>query len=196
MKKRVHYAILEDMQKYLKNFNPDEYIQTGSDTNPEVIDMLRNYYENNLPVDVIAWIRVNKPNSDLLYAKAAYNQISFVQYQLCSYLLNIDIPLVISTHYSKSVKLPVYLFYYKGIEFILRNNFYNWKVSVNSSRILDLDFFNSFDYNQKIPSIYCEGFPENKVYGAYSENHSKFTIEISNDYDVYAFFLLIKNFRK
>ena len=70
MKKRVHYAELEDMQKYIEGFNPDDYEICYENTDPFVVEFARNYYDKHLPVDVTAWMRVNEPDKNLIYAKA------------------------------------------------------------------------------------------------------------------------------
>ena len=42
MKKRVHYAELEDMQKYIENFNPNDYESCCEETDPSVIEYAKN----------------------------------------------------------------------------------------------------------------------------------------------------------
>lgn len=83
MKKQVHYADLEDMQKYIEGFNPDDYESCGGHTDPSVTEYVRNYYDEHLPVDVTAWLRVNEPNKNLIYAKSLGNQVCFVR-DICS----------------------------------------------------------------------------------------------------------------
>lgn len=142
MKKRVHYAELEDMQKYIEGFNPDDYESCGERTDPSVIAYARDYYDKHLPVDVTAWIRVNEPDENLIYAKGLGDQVCFVRDRLCQLLRSTyeewrdNPPLVISTHYSKSVKLPVFQINLEkyGIEMVLRYNFYDWKISVKSDK--------------------------------------------------------------
>lgn len=155
-----------------------------------------------MPVDVTAWICVNKPSSNLIYASGLGDQVCFVRDKI-NYLLRATYeewdnnkPLVISTHYSKSVKLPVYQINLEqyGIEIILMYNFYDWKVSIKSDKPLDFDFMGIFNPTEEILSLYCQGFPKDKVYGSYEQNHSQFTIEIKSDYDMYTFFFLLKNY--
>lgn len=202
MKKRVHYADLENMKKYIDDFDPDEYESCTEKTDPTVVDYVRDYYDKHLPIDVTAWMRVNEPNENLFYAKGLGEQIRFVQNIICSLLMPnyeeaIDNPpLVISTHYSKSVKLPVFQINLKkyGIEIVLRNNFYDWKISIKSNNPLDFDHMGLFNPEEEISYLFCEGFPKDKVYGSYNQNHSKFTIEISNHYKLYTFMFLLKNY--
>ena len=202
MKKRVHYAVLEDMQKYIKDFDHNDYESCRESTDLSVIKYVRDYYDKHLPVDVNAWLRVNEPNENLIYAKGLSDQVCFVRDTLCQLLTSTyeewcdNPPLVISTHYSKSVKLPVFQINLEkyGIEVVLRYNFYDWKVSVKSEKPLDFDCMGLFNPTEKISYIYCEGFPKDKVYGSYEQNHSQFTIEIISRYDLYTFFFLLKNY--
>lgn len=202
MKKQVHYALLEDMEKYIKDFNPKDYKESSNETDPSVIDFLRNYYDNNLPVDVTAWMRVNEPEKSLIYGECQGTQIRFVRDKLAEVLSSSyeewenNPPMVISTHHSKSVKLPVYQINLEkyGIEIILRCNFYDWKISIKSDKPLEFDYMGLFDPTKEVSYLICEGFPRDKVYGSYEQNHSKFTIEIDSKYDVYTFFFLLKNY--
>ena len=202
--KKVHYAILDDMKKYLKNFNPQDYESTGSTTDPIVIQFLQEYYAKNLPVDVTAWIRVNKPSKNLLYAEKACNQISFIREKICPLFYDSlneseqNPPLVISTHSSKSILLPVYQITVPkyGLEIILRNNFYDWKISIDSKLELNFDTMGLFDTTNQIPRLFCEGFPEDKVFDWYLSSHKQFTIEIHDDYRLYTFMYILKNYIK
>lgn len=202
MKKQVHYSELEDMQKYIKGFNSDDYERSIGCTDPSVTAFARNYYDKHLPVDLTAWVRVNKPDEKLIYGKFLGDQVCFVRDTLCFLLFPTyeewkdNQPLVISTHYSKSVKLPVFQINLEkfGIEFVLRYNFYDWKISVKSEKPLDFDYMNLFDSKKVIPPVYCEGFPKDKVYGSYEQNHSQFTVEICSHYNVYTFIFLLKNY--
>ena len=202
MKKRVHYAELEDMQKYIEGFNSDDYESCGKRTDPSVIAYARDYYDKHLPVDVTAWIRVNEPDENLIYAKGLGDQVCFVRDRLCQLLRSTyeewrdNPPLVISTHYSKSVKLPVFQINLEkyGIEMVLRYNFYDWKISVKSDKPLNFDYMGLFNPTEEISYLYCEGFPRDKVYGSYEQSHSQFTIEIGSHYDLYTFIFLLKNY--
>lgn len=202
MKKQVHNYILRDMKKYVKGLNPKEYEVCWEETDPNVIKFLRAYYDEHLPVDVNAWTRVNAPDEFLIYPSALGELASFVCDKICRLLYSTDkerennLPMVISTHYSESVKLPIYQINLEkyGIEMVLRYNFYDWKISIKSDKPLDFDCMGIFNLTEEIPAIYCEGFPKDKVYGSYENNHSQFTIEIRNHYDLYTFIFLLKNY--
>lgn len=202
MKKQVHYADLEDMKKYINGFNPDDYERCCDKTDPSVIEFARKYYDTHLPVDVTAWVRVNEPDENLIYKKGLGDQVCFVRDTLHSLLMSTydewlnNPPMVISTHHSKSVKLPVYQINLKkyGIEMILRYNFYDWKVSIKSERPLNFDHMGLFDPTKCISHLCCEGFPRDKVYGSYLQSHTQFTIELSSHYDLYTYIFLLKNY--
>lgn len=207
MKENISYSLFEDMQKYIpkstiKDVFP-EGLNIGDTTDPAIIMFLNNYYASHLPVDVTAWFRVNKPSETLIYAKGLGTQVCFVRDTLYSIFYSYEEAehnpvMVISTHTSKSVKLPVYRIHLKeyNIEIILRYNFYNWIISINSEKPLDFDHMGLFDQTRVITHHYCEGFPKDKVYGCYQDNQSKFTIDIESQYDVYTFFYLLNNYLK
>lgn len=202
MKKRVQPYILEDMKKYVPGVSLKEYEICYGETDPDVINFLRSYYDEHLPVDVTAWVRVNKPNENLIFADGLEKQLCFVRDELCKLLYSTDKeqdknpPMVISTHYSKSVRLPVYQINLKkyGVEIVFRHNFYDWKVSVKSDKPLEFDTMGIFSLTEEMPAVYCEGFPKDKVYGSYDNNHSQFTIELRDYYELYTFIFLLKNY--
>jgi hypothetical protein len=93
---------------------------------------------------------------------------------------------------SKSITLPVYKIEIYGVIFILRNNFYNWMLSVESNKPVVIP--NGFDFGdttEQVLSCYCEGFEKEWVYQPYSENNKKFTICIHNDYELYCFLKVV-----
>jgi hypothetical protein len=152
-------------------------------------------------VTLLSWIRddSNKPADTMIYKdglNAQVNKIHSITGMLwsgergCSDYLYKDREeraYVINTHRSKSIVLPVYKIIWKGMTFILRDNFYNWKVSVESETPIIRDFEDIFE-DETIPSVYCEGFTDDQVYGKYSENNKKFTIELGSDNGLYFFF--------
>ena len=202
MKKQVSFTIMDDMQKYIPDVNPDDYDRKYFGTDESVVVSVRNYYDGHLPVDLSAWIRVNEPDKSLSYGKYLKRQVYFVRDYL--YLMMTEDylerrenpPMVISTHVSKNVKIPVYQFNLKnyGMEIILWSNFYTWIISINSEKPVECDFMELFDPEKVIPHYYCEGVPKNKVFGCYEKNHSQFTLEITFFQEVYVFFFLLKHY--
>ncbi len=155
--------------------------------------------------DLQEWFsqELNKQSDDLLYKTAFKDQVMFVRDDIRKLIatgLSYDdakhSASVISTHRSKSVILPVYMLERKdlGLTLIARNNFYNWKLSVISELPLDCDFRGLCyttpptdpDYTgDPLHKVYFEGFPEEYIFGYYSENKSKFSLEIWGDYKFY-----------
>lgn len=103
-------------------------------------------------------------------------------------------PSVIGTHTSKSVKLPVFemdMSEKLGIKIVLRNNFYDWCISVESENEIDCDWLRLIN-----PTIkgYFEGFPKNRIYAPYSEtNRKNFSVVLNGEYEVYTFMYILKN---
>lgn len=150
-------------------------------------------------------MRLTDLDDKLIYKKAASEQMIFVRDTICMNLLKTH-AFVISTHYSKSCKLPVYFIQMRnGIKLIMRCNFYDWKVSVEIPEeypCLPFDYLpqDCLTYsmvenkNDKIHSCYLEGFKEEWCYDAYDPagNH-KFTIEVPNNYCLFVIIHLLKH---
>ena len=159
-------------------------------------------YKDKLPMDLDEWARLHQPDKNLIYGESMYEQVRFVRNVLWEMLAedykewNTNQPTVISTHRSKSVLLPVYLIQmpkYK-LELVMRGNFYDWKLSVKSLEALEFDSLGLFDLKEEIPYYYCEGFPMDKIYGSYAQNHAQFTVGLRSDHDLYALACLIKSY--
>ncbi len=144
------------------------------------------------------WVDKHRPPETLFYASGYRDQILFVARAIPAILAKTDEEFeiinanikVISEHTSKSVLLPVFrVELADGTAFTMRCNFYDWKVSVESPRDVEADFMGLFRSNERISEAYCEGFPENLVYGSYAENNRQFTIELpsSNNF-LFTFF--------
>ena len=99
---------------------------------------------------------------------------------------------VIGEHHSKSVRLPVYLLARAdiGLQFILRENFYDWNLSVKSDKEIDLHGFS--DDNRL---CFFQGFPSEYQFGHYNKDKRQFSLNPVNDYELYvATWLIMKNF--
>ena len=215
-----YYYILDDMEKYFPNFNREEY---EDKTYEELCAICRPHYATN-PVDVMAWYKVNESDDKLAYKKYALEQILFIRNEICAIFTDKEydvnhpeikdmdfktkldhhvkyrkehepMVLAVSTHMSKSVLLPVMEINLKsvGVKILLRNNFYDWNISIESEKDIDCDFkdiFTDDDYKH----CFCQGFPEERIYGKYEENHKKFTICIGYDYKLYTFMWLLADY--
>ena len=192
---RVHYALYEDMKKYV-SYIPPNFVRDNHHTDKIALDFLRAYYNRHLPVDVTAWMRVNIPDENSLYAKEFLEQVDFIRNHIDDLIndQNDNLPMVISTYRVKSVKLPVYCISNEeyGVEIVLKNNFYDWKVSVKSEKPIFFDFKDLFDISKTIYPYNCDGFPTDKVYECYNKNQSRFTFSIISEYDLYTVIYLIR----
>jgi hypothetical protein len=88
--------------------------------------------------------------------------------------------LVDGMHRSKSVLLPVYhLNMWPGIGIWARDNFYNWKVSVDSRFDIHVNE-DIFDTETEWTEGYCEGMVGH-IFGPWSRDRRRFTIECRNE---------------
>jgi hypothetical protein len=114
-----------------------------------------------------------------------------------------DIVYVISTHQSKSITLPVYEIVREdlGLKIVLRDNFYNWKMSVISDKPVEADFTGLFITSPPTESkytgdhlhpVYFEGFPGDLIFGYYdTSDKKKWSAEIGDSYDLMTVVFLI-----
>ena len=145
-------------------------------------------------------------DDNLIYKKAAINQAIFVRDNLGTGILS-SIPIfVVSMHRSKSVHLPVYYAKLRnGIEIMMRENFYDWKLSVKipeSYPALPANYLPEDCITEgyggpeeKIPSCYLEGFPEEWSFDAFNPDApgKQFTVETSSNYRLYVLLHRLKH---
>lgn len=103
---------------------------------------------------------------------------------------------VIGHHSSKSNRLPVVLYARPEIDtyIIVRDNFYDTKISVSSPRLIEDDLLPYLGHvepeldpeytGRGLASCYFEGFPEQLVYGFHSQallaGHGRWSISVGN----------------
>ena len=107
--------------------------------------------------------------------------------------------MVIGTHTSKSCVLQVVNIGPLGLGWTatLRGNFYNWKVSLSSSvGPVDIDHGRLFDPTETHHPVYCEGFPEFRVFGSYAADRSRFTVEVYGEHEVFTLFHLLSRWSR
>jgi len=108
--------------------------------------------------------------------------------------------MVIATHTSKSCVLPVVSIEPLGLNWraTLRNNFYNWKVSVETldGREVDVDHGRLFDPTEAHNACYCEGFPADRVFGSYAADPSRFTVELDSEHEVFTLLFLLSRWSR
>ena len=151
-------------------------------------------------MDLQTWMENNPISPEMIWKETACEQVRFMSHIIAP-MCNKDGAIeVISSHRSKSIRLPVYEIVIKDkVRFTVRNNFYDWKVSVEPLINFEVDFQDLFDQDKEISDCYCEGFPESRVFGSYSKsqipgNIRAFTVELSNEYKVYTLFWLITRY--
>lgn len=177
-----------------------EYVSRGGNTVP-------------MHVPLQEWFRENsEQNPDLVYLGSFKHQVLFVRDQLYRVVSagvdfttfdEMGVLFVISYHRSKSVRLPVFSIERPdiGLQLVLRNNFYNWKLSVISETPIEADFSGlfyttspvepSYTGNHLLP-VYFEGFPRNLIFGYYAESDKKrWSAEVSGDHDLWMTLFLI-----
>lgn len=156
------------------------------------------------------WVAESNVSDEMFWKEAAGQQVLFVRDKLAPLFgsgleyreLN-QVVRVISTHQSKSIELPVYQLERpdRDIRIILRNNFYNWKMTVLSSKPIDVDFDGLFhttpptdpEYTgNPLNPVYFEGFPQELIFPYYSETDgARWSAEIQTDEELWASMFLI-----
>lgn len=141
------------------------------------------------------WIEANAPKEEMFWcgnAKAQFELLMRLRSVLFSNEFTGDrCASVIGTHRSKSIELPVVEFQLPKLRLVLRDNFYNWKVSVQSDDAIDIDPSGLFDPSIEHSSCYCEGFAEWDVFDSYVKDKRKFTIEIFDDKKLFDFCAIV-----
>lgn len=168
---------------------------------------------DNMNQPLQSWISANIPDEKMLWKKSWSDQVCFVRDKIPTFLVhgmetmnrdernkqyqtireNIT---VISTHTSKSILLPVYCIKANGDTFIIRNNFYDWKVSVETNDIHKMDWqkLGIIRNNEtQVHPVYCEGFKPEWVYKPYADDKWKYTIEINSRFKLKMFFWFLQN---
>ena len=145
-----------------------------------------------------AWYNKNadETSDSMNYKSAMSRQFVFIRDTFSFDLFNEKLVSLepVSTHTSKSVKLPVYKAVLKdGTTIIARCNFHDWKVSIWSPR--ELEFPKSLFHrggSDKISELYCEGFIKEWVLDSYENNKKEFTVELpSGEHYMWTFLFLL-----
>lgn len=142
--------------------------------------------------DLQTWFDAQRASTpdEMYYKDASGSQIMFVRDHVAA-LVFAGIPYdelpkvaVVGQHHSKSVALPVYRLVREdlGLRIYLRDNFYDWKMSVDSVRPINADFTGLFmtgpahdeKYSgRELASCYFEGFSEKLVFGFYGASDGR-----------------------
>lgn len=160
---------------------------------------LREWMADNIPDDKLRWKK--SAQSQFLFFEDLGRAVLVREHWADDEMRKASGTYVISTHTSKSVLLPVVeLTTPNGIVFTLRENFFNYKVSVNSPFAVEVDFFDLFDPTEQ-PKFF-EGFPgdgynatpgegPSRVYGPYADNNKQFSVELHMEWEVFLFVWVI-----
>ena len=200
--KKIHYKLWKEIEKNIKEFDFSNYVKTAStyENDEELIEYLKKYSQENVPISLDFWKQINIPDKCLVFRNSFYQQIDFIISIWRKLFLSLDNKtnevLVISSYSSKSVILPVFYINLDklGVEIILRYNLHDWKVSIKSKIKLDFETMGLFDENENYNSSYLEGFPKEMVFGSYNSSKYNFTIELDDDYTLYSFFVILINY--
>jgi hypothetical protein len=126
-----------------------------------------------------------------------WDQILFVRDDLAYRMFGLDKRdvLVVGTHMSKSVVLPVMYFSWGQIQFMMRHNYSNWCVSIRSPKLMDgIDFLDLFS-REEVRGFF-EGFPDEWKFDCLTANDypltSQFSFSVSDSYCLWTVCHLIK----
>lgn len=154
---------------------------------------------------LIDWRRKdsNWPRETVNFAKSTEYQVCFVGDTLPkAYCANADEyryanggagVMVIGSHRSKSIDLPVYGVDIPslGVRAVISDNFHQWTVSVELPRPVDLSQFKDVMSMDRQDPSYCYGFEGRWVYPSPEESPTIWTTRMSSTYDIYAVFMSI-----
>lgn len=160
-------------------------------------------HEDGIPL--MEWFNEHQPATDLLWRNGAIDQFIFVRDRLPPLFgllyKSLDDPpyvRVVGAHHSKSVELPVYSIKVPEVEVRMRNNFYNWVVSVKAEQHVPDIFGHILSKDNRtgpVQLIYAEGFTEDwifKPWHARAMGPCKFSLTLSrSDYQLFTFLYLL-----
>ena len=152
---------------------------------------------------LLSWLRNDEVDDKMLFKSEAERQEIFMRDNVGFSLLRVPV-FVISEHRSKSITLPVYgLTMRNGIKVICRDNFHDWKVSVQlpcrptagEITVIPKDLV-SDGYGEDIADCCFEGFKKEWVFRAFNPFDYKqmnFSIEVNDDYRLYTLLYHLNN---
>ena len=188
---KIHYRTLEDACHYIENFNKSEWENMEES---EAMPLISKLFNDSLPIDVTSWVRVNEPDKNLIYKDAAIDQVCFMRDIIGGlffkkYTKRTKV-MVIGTHMSKSVLLPVYEIRIPGLTLTIENNFYSFGCSVEADMKVDCDFMGLIDKYKDVEWLY--GFPDDRKFKHLaSYNNQSFSFETDSKYTFYTIMFLL-----
>jgi hypothetical protein len=149
--------------------------------------------DKNYNITLTEFIKTINYNDSLIFKKYAYEQIKDINDVFVLSMLKVPV-FVISTHTSKSCKLPVYAMMLKnGIKIIMRCNFHDWVISIMSPIEISINDNLVFGHHQTydIPPQYCEGFKNEWVFKYNTKNFKNTTVYVNDNFKLYTLLYLL-----
>ncbi len=138
------------------------------------------------------WL-ANQPKDNLIYKDTAWRQRDY--FEKMGHMLervsgqSVELE-VAGSHRSKSVILPVVEFKLPNASIVVRDNLYNFAVSVTSpGKPVPKAMLDAVSDGEATSACYCEGFPQERVYGSQDQNPEQFTTHIW-DKDLFSYFMV------
>lgn len=150
-----------------------------------VTDEERSYTKKH--ADITAWVRGNPVSDTMIYRDGFSQQVYFFRDVVLRHLF--DSGKVVSSHYSKSIKLPVVFFEIPGLQVIMRDNFHGTMISVNAG--IDLDIPDGFFKKEEGIPTWTEGFDRSWIFPSFNDSRSTFSFEIGSEYMLFTLLYLI-----
>lgn len=94
---------------------------------------------------------------------------------------------VVGSHMDGGMKMPVCCLEGDRIALIVSPSSLDWKVSINSLVPLSLDPMGLFRPDLVATEARFRGFPPTLVFGSYIANRQRFSTEVKDEWDLYAF---------
>ncbi len=102
---------------------------------------------------------------------------------------------VVGTHRSKSCTLPVMLVRTDEVALLMRSNFHDWKLSVQTTVPVPTAFMFPLRArhtpDEYLSPCYFEGFQREWIFPAFTPGCTQFSLELYDDYEVYLFAYLL-----
>ena len=162
------------------------------------ISILPEWQQKEIWAPLQAWYNKNADETpdSMIFKDSMSRQFVFFRDVMVSGLFydKVESLEAVSTHTSKSVKLPVYKAVLKnGTIIIARCNFHDWKVSVWSNYKLKFPLSLLNKEGEEVQSHhYCEGFKNEWILDSYKNNKKEFTVELnSGEHYMWTFLFLL-----
>lgn len=151
------------------------------------------------PTELQPWFMANRAEDKMLWKGGAERSIMLMRDTLVQpFYKTYDVtkanpPVVVGTHHSKSIVLPVTQFKLGGLAITMRDNFYDWGFAVQSDRPLFFSATTDSIFSRAEVNSCREGFPDELILPAYSKSDLKsFGASCGNEYQAWTFIWLVR----